>query len=172
MLSGASEGGRQTGGEGYLYVGSRTATRAKPAWEDRFNVPTQETLRAGLSKPHGTLLDHALDSLLEISGVSCTIAWRGVPWRWTLCFRARSVATEGIAYLVPQPGKPLLSVPLPEALVRKLPVKTSRTIRDAIAFAPLVAGEYWAHWELGTKSQIDEVIEIVLARMQIGTKAS
>jgi hypothetical protein len=145
----------------------RVAGKAKAAWEDRFSTPLIDGLCAGLSKPHRTLLEHASTSLLALPGMTKAVSWLGVPWRWTICFRSKHVAVpDAVAYLVPQPSKPLICVPVPERVVTSFDLKTSRTLRDGIAFAPLVGGAYWSQWELVTKSQIDEVVDLVRMRVQ------
>jgi len=116
-------------------------------------------------KPLSEWIEAVRTGLTELSGVRESIVWQGVPWRWTFIYRHEADSQRGLAYLIPQPEKPLLAIPLPAEVVAALqPRKLSRSIRDVIVHAPSVAGLRWATWEIQSESQVEELLSLVTAR--------
>lgn len=139
---------------------NRRSVKPRSCWEDRFRVPSVSELRALLSKQHVQLFDVAREALLALDGVNESIEWRGVPWRWSLAFQTEP--GRPLAYLVPQPARPRLAVPLSDEVVGSLAArKVSRPIRDAIVFAPRVGEVLWPSWELLGRNQIEELLDLV-----------
>lgn len=105
----------------------------------------------------------ARESLIELAPVHEELGWLGIPWRWSFVYRPQAPADAGDsawAYVIPQPGKPLVALPITtdvlDALAgRRLP----RYIRDGLAVAPRVGGTHWSAWEILSRQQLDEVIE-------------
>ena len=88
-----------------------------------------------------------------------TIEWRGVPWRWSFVYRIEGDWERPWAYLVPQPGKPILAIPLSATMAGSATVrKLSRGLRDAILFSTQVAGVSWPQWELTSRPQLEEIL--------------
>lgn len=142
---------------------NRRSVKPRSCWEDRFRAPSVSELRGLLSKQHVQLFDAAREALLALGGVSESIEWRGVPWRWTLAFQVEPA--RPLAYLVPQPARPRLAVPVTDDVVASLAARrVSRPIRDAIVFAPRVGEVLWPSWELLGRTQIDELLELVRAK--------
>lgn len=140
------------------------------AWEDRFRLPTVDELREGMNSQHRHMFDLTRDLILAIGSLREQLSWHGVPWRWALSYK-----TSGgpLGYLVPQPGKPLLAVPLPVETVAALPVKKlSRAVRDAIAFSAEVSGTCWPTWELQSKALVEEVVGLLRGRADAGLAAT
>jgi hypothetical protein len=139
----------------------RTVRKPRIAWEDKFSVPTFVDLRCQCTKQLAGVLEAARERLLAFGGVRESISWQGIPWRWTVTFRRAGVTEPAFAFLIPQPGKPQLCVPLPCEILPALPPKsTSRPIRDAITFASRVGGVLWPQWEVTTKTQLEPIIEL------------
>ena len=140
---------------------SRRSTSIRCPWEDRFRTPAVEELREGLGGDHTPLFDHVRERL-RTQGLDESLAWNGVPWRWSLVYRADAAT---IAYLVPQPGKPMIALVLPAAQLASLPVrKMSRTVRDGIIFSARVGGMHWPTWEITSKTLADEVVGLLRSR--------
>lgn len=137
------------------------AIKDRLAWEDRFRTPTLEQLRAPLNKQLQGAFDAARDRLLEFEGLSESILWRGIPWRWTVAFTSQD-DREGWAYLVPQPARPYLVLPVAIETLSKLPVRRlSKFVREGILHAACVAGVYWPQWDIQTKGQVEDVFTVV-----------
>jgi len=134
------------------------------SWQDRFQTPGVAELLAPFAKPQLQLIEQARQSLLQLDGVTESIAWLGIPWRWTLAFGVEG-AGRPWAYLVPQPGKPLLAIPMSGETVAALPIRRlSKFIRDVIVLSPKVAGVHWMQWEITGRTQVEDLIG--LARRQ------
>jgi hypothetical protein len=142
----------------------RSLSKPKMAWENRFKVPTLQDLRAGYNRQLGGLVDMVREQLFAIPGVREEVAWHGIPWRWSLAFRCPlcPAPEPALVFLIPQPAKPQLCVPLPEALITILPARQpSRGIREAVVGAFRVNGFYWAQWDLANKPQTAEILDVV-----------
>lgn len=146
---------------------TRRAIKPRPVWEDRFQSPTLDDLRAGLAKQHAQLFDQAREQLLAFDGVRESVVWHGVPWRWTVTIAPAGDPRSPIAYLIPQPGRPLVAIPLPVEALSSIPLRRmSKAIRDGIVFAAEVGGVHWPTWELQSKPLIDEIVNLLRRRLE------
>ena len=144
---------------------SRKAVKPRIAWEDRFASPDASDLFAPFPKAQAALLEQVREGMAALGGVVESIVWHGVPWRWTFAFASESEPERPWAYLVPQPGRPLLAMPLTGEVIGMLPMRRlSRPVRDALALAALVGGVYWPQWPLTSRTQVDELIGIARRR--------
>ncbi len=138
---------------------NRRPVKSRTCWEDRYRTPTVRELCDALSRQHAHLIDLGREKMLALGGVTESIEWRGIPWRWTLAFNVESTA---LAYLVPQPARPRLALPLPEEIVQALPLRrATKAVRDAITFAPRVGGILWPAWDLQSRPQIEELCGLI-----------
>lgn len=145
-------------------------SRIKPriAWEDRFHTPTLDELLEGYTKQHSQLIDQARQGVLALDSVTEVIAWHGIPWRWTLAYGIEGSQERPWAYIIPQPAKPLLALPLSGEFVETLPMrKLPKFVRDSIPLAPRVAGVHWVQWELTGKSQVDDLIALTRRKHEV-----
>jgi len=139
----------------------RRALKNRIAWEDRFNAPSVEELLAEFGKQQLHLIEDAREGLLAFGGITERVTWLGIPWRWTLAYGVHSSGERPWAYLVPQPGKPVLALPMTSEMVKTLPMRRlPKFIRDVIAFSPRVAGVHWMQWELTGRGMVEELIEL------------
>lgn len=144
--------------------------KAKNAWEERFETPRVEALLAGFSKSQAGLIEQARAAILGLENAAESISWLGIPWRWTLAYTVDGSSERPIAYLVPQPGRPVLALPMAEDVVAALPMRRlPKYIRDVIAFSPKVAGVHWMQWDITGRSQLVELMGLV--RQQHGSVA-
>jgi hypothetical protein len=140
---------------------TRRIVEQRCAWEDRFRTPTLEELREGVGRAHQPMFDY-VRGLLLAQILDESLAWHGVPWRWSLVYRGQGGPA---AYLIPQPGKPMAAVLLTTEQVAALPVrKLSRTVRDGITFSARVGSTHWPTWEITSKTLADEVVGLVRPR--------
>jgi hypothetical protein len=144
---------------------NRRASKQRNCWEDRFRAPTFSELRGVLNKPHEHLLEVARERLIGLEGVQESIEWRGIPWRWTLAY---AVEGRSLAYLVPQPGRPRMAIPLADDLLAAMDLrKASKLVRDAIVFAPRVGDVIWPAWDLQNRAQIDELVGVARRKHEL-----
>src|SRR4051812_49978291 len=135
---------------------SRKAPPPRIAWQERFERPGLDDLLDGLLRQHYHLIAAARDALLSLDGIQETILWQGVAWRWTLTY-AVGPDPRPWAYIVPQPGKPSLALPIQTDLLPAFPTaKLSRPVRESIQLASRVGDACWPQWELTSKTQLRE----------------
>jgi hypothetical protein len=134
----------------------------RKAWEDRFRTPTADDLVGGMNKQIASLVEAARERLMAVPGVREDLAWQGLPWRWTLVYRQPLDNGRGWVYLVPDPAKPLLAMPLTADAVAALPLnRLKKHVKDGVTQARLVDSVYWATWEITGKTQLTEILELV-----------
>lgn len=134
-------------------------TKSRCLWEDRFSKPTIDALLAEIPRPAGSLIEAFRASLLAEATFTEGLSWQGIPWRWSLTY---SEGRRLIAYIVPNPVKPGVCVPIPAGLLGALPPrKLSKAIREAVASSPTVGGTAWAQFDLTSKTLADELLLLV-----------
>lgn len=150
-----------------------TGSKTRVAWEDRFRVPTPEELLQAPTKQADSLMAECRERLLGLDGVSEELSWHGVPWRWTFAYRLEDAdLTRAFAYLVPQPGRARIAVPLTQPQLAALPLrKLSKFIRDGLLHATEVGGVRWAQWEPTARTQCEEILKIVEIKLQTSLQA-
>ncbi|HMN40961.1 MAG TPA: hypothetical protein PKE29_08955 [Phycisphaerales bacterium] len=142
-------------------------TVAKCAWSDKFRVPSADDLRAGTPPQLQSVLDEARRHLGALPRTSEALVWQGVPWRWTFVYTAAD-APDGraTAYLIPDPNRLQICVPLAQEHIEQLPLKRmKKSIRDGIVFARNVGGIWWPTWDIQNSGALAEVFDL-LARKQ------
>lgn len=145
--------------------------KLRTPWEDKFKRPSLEDLREGMNKERSTLLDAARDAFLSLPGVQEEVSWQGLPWRWTLTYRCPDDPKRIWAYLVPDPANPKLSMPLTSAMVSALPMhRFKKHVKDAVLNGRMVDGVYWATWEITTKPQLSDILELANQRRKHAAK--
>lgn len=138
--------------------------KCKSSWENKFRNPTLAELKAVYLKPVQQLFEESREAITRFGEFREELAWLGVPWRWSLVYR-QSGEPLPAAYLVPQPLKPRIAIPVDVDFVLSAPTrKLSKFIREGLVHCPEVGGIKWASWELLAKNQLDEVIEFMALR--------
>lgn len=146
-----------------------SSSKPRAAWEDRFRRPTVDEVLEALNKQLLSLAESWRERMSETPGVREELSWQGIPFRWTLVYRNES---RPIAYLVPQPVKAYIAIPIAADAVNRLPLrKLSKPVRDSLGAASLVNGQYWAQWDLVSKAQLDELMLIASACLADDTVA-
>ncbi|MFZ4498571.1 MAG: hypothetical protein ACOYMX_02575 [Burkholderiales bacterium] len=65
------------------------------------------------------------------------------------------------AYMVPDPTKLRVAIPVPASMMTEMPVKKlPKFVRDGLLHAPLVGQIKWPMWEVQGKGQVDDVMEL------------
>jgi len=133
-------------------------------WENKFRTPSGGELVGALTKPHAHLVDVARRHFLGNAGVREELVWQGLPWRWTFAFRHEADPTRPWAYVVPEPGRPRVVLPVTMEELARFPVrKLSKVVRDPLAHGVEVDGVRWVEWELASRAIVDEVLALVVA---------
>lgn len=137
-------------------------SKSRLSWEDKFRRPAAAELFAHYSsKQLASVAETARNRLLEFTEVRESIQWQGMPWRWTFTFTCELDPTRAWAYLVPDPVKLQLCIPLTTQMVQCLPMRRlKKVVRDGIVYSKFVAGTYWPCWEIPTKSSLDELLDL------------
>jgi hypothetical protein len=144
---------------------SAPVLRSRFAWSDRFRTPTVSDLLASFNKHLAGVVNHTRERLLAVDGVKEEVSWQGV-WNWTLVYRIPGEGERGWVYLVPDPSKPRLAIPVQDELIAELPVKKlSKFVRDGLAHAPSVDSVRWAHWEIQGKNQADDILSLAESKL-------
>lgn len=145
-------------------AGHATTPKGRVHWSDRFQVPTPRKLTDALSPTTVPVFLHARNTLKSLFHSTECIAWQGV-WCWTFTYRIQG-SDHPVAYLVPDPTRPRLCVPIEDSVIIELPLKKlSRAVRDGLAHSPLVSGIRWTQWELQSLATLDEVFAILRGDM-------
>jgi len=133
----------------------------KSLWEDRFRSPTPEELLAAVCKSLLPATELASRILRDSESLRPTVQWRGV-WHWTIVFAHPGDPDPAAAYLIPDPIRPRLCIPFPEAAIADLPVKRlPKSVRDGLAHAPIVAGVRWPVWDIQNKAHTEELLSLL-----------
>lgn len=139
----------------------RKQVQSRDRWFDRYQPPTLDDLRAGLERGPDALFDYGRKGLQGLDGVEEVLSWEGIPWRWCLVYRLAGEPGRPLAYLVPDPDRPHIALPLTDDVLAILPVRRfSKSIRDRIVFASEVSGVHWAQWDLASRALIDEIMDL------------
>lgn len=146
------------------------SANARNAWTEKFSRPSVEQVFAASTKANQSVLEAAREELLELGGLEERMEWQGLPWRWTLVFEMDSgpERAPAFAYIVPDPAKPQLCLPLTSEQIEAIPVrKLKKTIRDGIVFARSVSGVWWATYDIPTKTALADVMELAVRKRKL-----
>lgn len=139
----------------------RSNTHRSP-WEDRFTSPTVDSLMGALEPEIVELAGMLREALGTEHGLQERLEWCGVPWKWSLTYRAeRAAGADVLAYLVPNPEAPTVVFRLTHEQFNALPLrKLSRHVREGLAPTRLVAGICWPEWRFQSSTQAQDLIEL------------
>ncbi|MHC4414549.1 MAG: hypothetical protein ACYS0G_04625 [Planctomycetota bacterium] len=138
----------------------------RTAWEDRFNRPTVENLRAALEPPSAKLFSLLRRQLRELDGVREQLAWHGDCWRWTIEYRTRH-SDDPLAVLVPSPTDLQLAVPLEREFTRSIPTRRmTRALRDGLGLAQEPFDTRWGVWSIQTAAILGDVVDLIELKLR------
>ncbi|GAB4555770.1 MAG: hypothetical protein Tsb0013_18560 [Phycisphaerales bacterium] len=141
---------------------SVTAAQRLP-WHDKYNQPTIEDLRGHYTNPQAlALLDQARERLQQFEGIEEHLTWQGMPWRWCLAYTKEGDPTAALAFLVPDPERASIACPLIPDMLRSMPAhRFKKHLKEVLLLANLVDGVYWPTFELTSKAQTEDVLDLV-----------
>ncbi|MBC7773653.1 MAG: hypothetical protein H7210_14255 [Pyrinomonadaceae bacterium] len=145
------------------------------AWEDKFRRPEVAELFSHYpSKQLATVAEAIRNRLREFTEVQESVQWQGTPWRWTFTYTCELDPTRAWAYLIPDPAKVQLCIPLTTPMVQSLPMRRlKKVVRDGIVYSKFVAGTYWPCWDVQSKANLDELFDLAARKhkyIHIGTE--
>ncbi|MEE9404616.1 MAG: DUF3788 family protein [Algisphaera sp.] len=146
-------------------MASKTSEPLVPAWEDRWNQPTFETLMAVQKEQHFNLLNNLLERTHAYEGVERSLVWYGDAWKWTIQYSfdpTTTGTTEPLAYFVPDPEKATFCIPLREEMIAALPTKRlNRYIRDGIRSAKCAVEIHWVKWTPTAMTEVEHLMDLI-----------
>jgi len=134
-----------------------------PAWENRWLVPSPQTLLEALHSPHREVFLHMHEQLAAESGVHCSTVWYGPSWKWTIRFDvpAASGQREALCYIVPNTAAPKICVAWSDRVMGDLPIKRlNKFVRDGLETAKCAVQMHWAIWIPGNQSDAGHLLEL------------
>lgn len=141
--------------------------KPKSPWENKFRQPDEDELRSQYLKPVQAVLAGARAAMLTFEDAREDLEWLGIPWRWSYVYRTGSGTKAAMAYVVPQPERPRIAIPVSAMVLSKVPArKLSKFIREGVLHAPMVGEVRWAQWELTATGQIEEVLALLALHRQ------
>jgi len=152
---------------------TRRASKPKIHWEDRFEHPSLVQLLMHLPRQQSQLILQAREEILALGSIQDSIEWHGIPWRWALTFTIDGDPGRPWAYIIPQAGKPILSLPISAEAIGSLPArKLSKAVRDGILSASQVGDACWPQWDLTSKPLLEEIMVVVRHKHEMMPAAS
>lgn len=141
------------------------APRYRDAWQDRWAKPTLEDLLGPHKVQSRKVLQNLMDHVQALPGVRQNIIWYGEAWKWTLQYtlhdtKGRQIDT--LCYLVPRLEQPIVSVPLSDAVIDKLPIRRlPKLVRDGIRSAKFAVSTHWANWTPSLLGDANNIFELL-----------
>lgn len=133
-------------------------------WRNRFVQPTVDALIGEGSRPGWIALVSAREEILAIRGVRESVAWLGIPWRWTLVYGPSRDEVRAWFYLVPNPERPILAAVLRTQHACGSSLEGMPTVvREGFECWKVVGDTAWGQWALSSKAQACEVVRCMAA---------
>ncbi len=140
-------------------------TNTSMMWKDRFSRPTEADLLGGLTRECRRLIERVHSKCEAIEAGQRRVLWHGIPWRWTIEISLNN--GEPLAFVISEPGRPQLAVPLDATDLDRLPMRRlSKGVREGILGARAVGNTLWPEWELTSNTQVDELMILVRVRAE------
>ena len=146
---------------------SAHSSKGRVAWLDRFRAPSSDELLSPFNKQTSALLEHARQKFLGVESSKEEIVWHGV-WNWTYVYRIPGEGERAWAYLIPDPAKPRIAVPIDDEIIPDLPLrKLSKYIRDGLTHAPKVDGLRWSCWDITNRTQVEDIVSLAQNKLKL-----
>ena len=147
-----------------------TIKRRTP-WDDKFNRPTEEQLAEVYQSPLRELFDDLRTRINAFEGASEELVWLNSPWRWCFRYALEGDPTAGWCYLVPDPEKPKVGMPLTGDMLRAMPLhRFKKHIKESLAVSQQVGDVAWATFDVAARTQLDDVMDMVKRKHGLVTK--
>jgi len=121
-----------------------------PAWHDQFTTPDPDRLVGEIGSQHTAAYAALMKRISALDHLVEELRWMGVPWRWTIAYQD---STRDVAFIIPDPDCPKLSIPIAlEQIGRLDSKKLPKTVREGLARARVVGDVAWAEWEVASQA--------------------
>jgi len=145
----------------------------RSAWEDRFSQPTDQEVLSHYTRQFRGCAEGIRSVMQALPGMSESLEWMGLPWRWTFVYRRQGASDRLHGYMVPLPTGPRWVLSVSQDVVEHLSFKSMpRPVREAFTSATRVGSQLWPQWDVQTKAQVLEVagvLESVDIEQAVGT---
>lgn len=135
---------------------TRTSRDHKPAWSNRFDQPSRETLLCELPSQSRKQFELARELLLANSAAYEQVEWLGA-WNWAIAIKLQRKCAIAYAYLIPDPARPRICIPTHEDSLRQKSARVRRVLIDALRLAPVVDNVRWATWGVHSREQVEAI---------------
>ncbi len=151
-----------------------TATSTRLPWQDRWNEPTVEQLLKPLNAQRRRLLELIMKEADLCQETEQQIVWYGPGWNWTIQYSFKdkqdSLESDVFCYLVANVETPLVSVPLSDAEIEKLPMRRlNKLIRNGIHNAKCAVAIHWAKWTPTNQTEIAHINDLIKRKYKLAT---
>lgn len=144
---------------------SKAVISKRSVWEDRWVEPKAEQLLAALKDHHRSAIEALLEQTHQLDGIEQHLHWYGKAWKWTfeLTFcDAKGNDLGTLAYVVPNPENPLVSIPLDKDTYEQLPMRRlNRYIREGLRAAKCAVELYWAGWTPSSAGDAEHLFDLI-----------
>lgn len=144
---------------------NKAAIPKRSVWEDRWSEPTADQLLETLKEHHRKPIEWLMEQVHTLDGIEQQLRWYGKAWKWTieLTFRDADGNDLGVlAYIVPNPETPVVSVPLQHETYNELPMRRlNKYIREGVRSAKCAVELYWAGWTPTSKSDAEHLFDLI-----------
>jgi len=128
---------------------------ARSAWTNRFCAPTPEDVIDGIHPLPRLAFARARQMLAALDE---EFIWQGV-WKWSFVYTRAVGPWCAAAFLIPDPIKPRMCIPLDKMAVAKLTCKPlSPLVRAALCNCPIIENTRWPSWVLSEPSAVEEIL--------------
>ncbi len=148
-----------------------TMTQTRLPWFDAFNEPTPQDLRRPYDADRTKLFDAARTRLSGVGKLTEKMVWFGDGWHWSIGYLTPK-QDEPAAIIIPNPEDLQLAMPLNRDFLGDLDLnQVKKSLREGLELAREPFETHWGIWSIDQVSLIDDVIELLEARLLHDTKS-
>lgn len=151
--------------------------KPRPVQEDQWTIPSVRDLLEPLKAQQRKLYETLMKEVEQLGTVEQRVAWFGESWAWTIeCVLLDDETGEQLDvlfYLVPRDETSVLSVPLTDHVIEKLPMRRlNRTIREGIRSAKCAVQLHWATWNPTAQTEINHLVDLMKRKIKLTHEAA
>ena len=157
-----------------MCIMSETTPQQRLPWENRWNPPAMEDLIRPIQDQSRKALSTLMDQIDGLEGLEHRLHWYGPSWRWTIEYRmgelskSKAEEPEAVCYLVPNAERPIVCVPLTNAVVEKLPMRRlNKLVRNGIRSAKCAVSVHWATWNLTASAEVPHLFDLIKRKRKL-----
>ena len=143
-------------------------------WQNRWSSPAMDDLIQPIQDQSRKALSTLMDQIAGLDGLEQRLCWNGPSWRWTIEYRlehppkSEEEEPEAVCYLVPNAERPVVCVPLTNAVVEKLPMRRlNKLVRNGIRSAKCAVSVHWATWNLTASAEVPHLFDLIKRKRKL-----